>query len=316
MPQNEAKYDAATALIQGARAYQEDAVIADFPVGADHGVAIISDGMGGHAAGDIASKIVMTEVFCELKFQSADVDEMRENIRPTLLGALDGANACLGGHIGENPEVDGMGATLVAVAVFGKELFWASVGDSPLFLFRGGKLEQINEDHSMAPQIDQMVEAGMLDEQAAKNHPDRNALTSVLTGDAVDRIDCPTEPLELKNGDFIIAASDGLQFLENDAIARTISGNRSDGSAAIAQALIDAIDSLDDPDQDNTSIAVIGIHMTEADDDMEAALRSAFDMFASMEDDDDSTEDDDTPKTPSASADADAPNKEPTEPAE
>lgn len=315
MPQSDATYDAATALIQGARAYQEDAVIADFPVGARHGVAIISDGMGGHAAGDMASKIVMTEVFCELKFQSANVDELHANIRESLLGALDGANECLGGHIGENPEVEGMGATLVAVAVFGREMFWASVGDSPLFLFRGGKLKQINEDHSMAPQIDQLVEAGMLDAEAAKNHPDRNALTSVLTGDPVDRIDCPAEPLELKNGDFVVAASDGLQFLENDVIARAISSNRADGSAAIARALIDAIDTLADPEQDNTSLAVIGIHLSEADDEMEAALKSAFDMFASM--DDDETDDADDTETTDASDDADATStKETTEPAE
>lgn len=313
MPQNEATYDAATALIQGARAYQEDAVIADFPVGAAHGVAIISDGMGGHAAGDVASKIVMTEVFCELKFQTANVDELRENIRPSLLGALEGANECLGGHIGENPEVDGMGATLVVVAVFGNELHWASVGDSPLYLFRSGKLKQINEDHSMAPQIDQLVEAGMLDAEAAKNHPDRNALTSVLTGDPVDRIDCPNDAFELKNGDVLIAASDGLQFLENDTIARTISANRADGSAAIARALIDAVETLDDPEQDNTSLAVIGIHMSEADDEMEAALKSAFDMFASMDDDDDSDASD---ETEDASSDADTPSEEPAEPAE
>ena len=67
---SETRFDVTTALSVGARDHQEDAVVADFPMGSDMGFVVLSDGMGGHAAGDMASKIVMTEVFCELKFQS------------------------------------------------------------------------------------------------------------------------------------------------------------------------------------------------------------------------------------------------------
>ena len=63
------KFDVASALHDGQRNYQEDAIISDFPIGATYGFTILADGMGGHTSGDIASKIVVTEVFCELKLQ-------------------------------------------------------------------------------------------------------------------------------------------------------------------------------------------------------------------------------------------------------
>ena len=69
----EPRYDVASGISQGARDYQEDAITADFPVGAEAGFVVLADGMGGHAAGDVASKIVLTEVFSELKFHFADV---------------------------------------------------------------------------------------------------------------------------------------------------------------------------------------------------------------------------------------------------
>ncbi len=68
----EPRFDVASAICQGGRDYQEDAIVTDFPFGADSGVVVLADGMGGHAAGDVASKIVVTEVFSELKFESAN----------------------------------------------------------------------------------------------------------------------------------------------------------------------------------------------------------------------------------------------------
>ena len=67
----EPRFDVASAICQG-RDYQEDAIVTDFPFGSDSGVVVLADGMGGHAAGDVASKIVVTEVFSELKFESAN----------------------------------------------------------------------------------------------------------------------------------------------------------------------------------------------------------------------------------------------------
>jgi len=140
-------YDVATAISQGKRDHQEDAVVADFSVGVPYGFAVLADGMGGHAAGDVASKIVVTEVFSELKFQSADRLELEQNFRTTLLDVLQSANQCIGAHVNSNPGHKGMGATVVAPVVFEDRLYWISVGDSPLFLVRGDRLRQLNADH-------------------------------------------------------------------------------------------------------------------------------------------------------------------------
>lgn len=251
------QYDVATAISQGRRDYQEDAVVADFAVGVPYGFAVLADGMGGHAAGDVASKIVVTEVFSELKFQSADRMSLEENFNTTLLDVVQSANHCIDAHVRENPTHKGMGATIVAPVVFEDRLYWISVGDSPLFLARGDRLKQLNADHSMAPQIDLMVTTGQIDSEAALNHPDRNALTSVLMGRDIPSIDCAATPTRLEVGDIIIAASDGLQYLSNDQIEAVVAGHRRRTASEIARAILRAVEALNDPDQDNISVVII-----------------------------------------------------------
>lgn len=251
------RYDVATAISIGQRDYQEDAVIADFNLGNQHGFAVLSDGMGGHAAGDIASKIVVTEVYSELKIQAGNVDLLERDIVEVLRGVAEGANACIDAQVAENPELRGMGATLVAPVFFGPRMYWISIGDSPLYLYRNSKLRQINEDHSLAPQIDLMVKTGQIDEETARNHPDRNALTSVVMGGRIPLIDCKATPLQLENDDMVIAASDGLQYLEGSEIERILEKRKKKNSADIAQDFLDAIQTLDHPDQDNVSLVVI-----------------------------------------------------------
>ncbi len=262
-PAADIRFDVASALNQGNRAYQEDAVILDFPIGAGLGLIVLSDGMGGHAAGDVASKIVMTEVFTELKFRCTGPELPDEHVCQILREAADAANDCLRDHVNDHPEADGMGATLVAAVVLEQRLYWISIGDSPLYLYRNNKLKQLNEDHSMGPQIDFMVESGMMDQRVAENHPDRNCLTSVLSGDEIARVDCPEVPLKLRQNDLLIVASDGLQFLNNRQIARVLASEAEEKSTAIAQELIDTLDRLDDPDQDNVSMALVRVALPE-----------------------------------------------------
>ncbi|MGB7261161.1 MAG: protein phosphatase 2C domain-containing protein, partial [Albidovulum sp.] len=200
----EPRFDVASAICQGGRDYQEDAIITDFPAGADAGVVVLADGMGGHAAGDVASKIVVTEVFSDLKFESANFSEFESNIPNYLTSATSNANECVREHVMENPRTNGMGATLVAAVMVENRMYWMSIGDSPLYHLRNGKLRQLNEDHSMAPQIDYMVKSGLLDEESARNHPDRNCLTSVILGGRVAKSDCPVEPFKLAVGDIVV----------------------------------------------------------------------------------------------------------------
>jgi serine/threonine protein phosphatase PrpC len=152
-----------------------------------------------------------------------------------------------------------MGATLVAPVVIKDHLFWISVGDSPLDLFRDGELRQLNEDHSMAPQIDFMASSGLMNEEDAKSHPDRNCLTSVIIGSDIAQVDCPKEPLRLLDGDILVVASDGLQFLTNDNIKYLLEANTASRSDAIADVFLRALKELDDPDQDNISFSVIKV---------------------------------------------------------
>ena len=251
------RFDVASVLNRGCRDYQEDAIATDFPLGAEFGYAVLSDGMGGHAAGDVASKIVVTEVFSELKFQSSNLRDLAENVCGVLKSAAISANACMAAHTSNNPDTAGMGATLVAPVFMQDKLFWISIGDSPLYLYRAGELRQLNEDHSLGPHIDYMVRSGMMSEDVGRNHPDRNALTSVLIGETIERIDCPEVPFTMKDGDILLVASDGLQFL-SDRHIRNVLRDMADAPAAdIAETLLDELRALNDPEQDNISFSVI-----------------------------------------------------------
>ena len=256
----EPRYDVASGISQGARDYQEDAITADFPVGAEAGFVVLADGMGGHAAGDVASKIVLTEVYSELKFHFADVEAFEARAPEILRTVADLANDTLRQHTRTHPETEGMGATLVVPALVENRLWWISVGDSPLFLYRNGVLSQLNEDHSMAPQIDFMVKSGLMDAEVAAHHPDRNCLISVLMGTRIPKVDCPGKPVELRAGDIVICASDGLQFLTNAQIEKVVGKYRKSRSTEIAERLLDELVKLDDPDQDNISFTIIKVN--------------------------------------------------------
>lgn len=258
-------FDAATALSKGERDYQEDALISDFAKGSDAGFVVLADGMGGHAAGDVASKIVVTEVYSDLMFLRGDVEAFEAEMKERLFHAAMGANGCLKDHVEAYPETQGMGATLVASVIVGGNLYWISIGDSPLFLFRDGVLKQLNEDHSMAPQIDFMVETGLLAPEEARNHPDRNILTSVLFGAEVPQIDCSGDPVALQNNDILIVASDGLQFLSNKAIETVLRNNARKQSAQIVDELLETVLDLRDPDLDNVSFSVVKVSDSSAD---------------------------------------------------
>ena len=256
----EPRFDVASAICQGGRDYQEDAIVTDFPFGADSGVVVLADGMGGHAAGDVASKIVVTEVFSELKFESANFAQFEHEIPQFLTTSAANANEMVRNHVMAHPETRGMGATLVSVVMIENRMYWMSIGDSPLFHFRNGKLQQLNEDHSMAPQIDFMVKSGLMDEETGRNHPDRNCLTSVILGDRVAKSDCPMTPFELEVGDIVLVSSDGLQYLDDTKIQKILYKYRRKKAAEIAGHLLEAIEALADPDQDNCTFSVIKLN--------------------------------------------------------
>lgn len=254
------RFDVASALDLGSRDTQEDALITDFPVGDDCGCVILSDGMGGHTAGDVASNIVVTEVFSDLKFHRPGLEGYAAELPSIMAQAAREANKTLGEFVLSHPGSYGMGATLLAAAMVGPDLYWASVGDSPLYLFRGGELRRLNSDHSMAPQIDLMAAMGMLTADAARLHPDRNMLISAIFGGDIVKMDVPETAFPMQTGDIVIAASDGLQSLSDAAIRDLLDNHSEETSAGIAQALLQALKERSDPDQDNISFAVIKVN--------------------------------------------------------
>jgi len=256
----EPRFDVACAIWQGGREYQEDAIVVDFPAGADIGIAVLADGMGGHAAGDVASKLVVTEVFSDLKFNTEYLGTAENQIPSLLRKAMENANESVLEHTTEHPKTKGMGSTVVALALVENRMYHISVGDSPHYLYRNREMKQINEDHSLAAQIDFMVGAKMLTPEQGKDHPDRNCLTSVILGDSISKIDCPKDPTELQVGDILVVSSDGLQYLEDCEIERVLKKYRRRKSAEIVEHLLQAVYNLADPDQDNVSFAVIKLN--------------------------------------------------------
>lgn len=255
----EFQYDVATAAAIGRRDLQEDAVAAHFPEGSGLGYVVLADGMGGQAAGDVASHIVVEEVQQVLRAHADDPARLERQAGAILRDAMDRANRQVARHTMTWPALRGMGATLVAPLIVAGRLYWISVGDSPLYLLRGTRMVRLNQDHSMAERLARMVRSGQISRQEADRNPDRDCVTSVLFGAVVPEIDCRDRPLKLEDGDILIAASDGLLFLDEPRIAALVHGARDLSSAEIGDILLREIHDQDDPDQDNVSLCVVKV---------------------------------------------------------
>jgi protein phosphatase len=255
-------FEHAVAATRGARDYQEDtaAFLSDGgePVpssseGPGHdrgGFAVLADGMGGHTGGALASRTV-----CDHFLQS--VAAAKGEVGERLIEGLGAANAAVANKIAANPLLAGMGSTLIGAAFTSAGIEWVSVGDSPLFLFRRGEIALLNEDHSLAPELDRMVAEGKLTAEEARHDPRRHMLRSAVTGEEIDLLDVSRQPLKLEPGDYVILASDGIATLENTEIARLIQGYAKDGAAAVARAIIRQIEALREPYQDNATVVVV-----------------------------------------------------------
>lgn len=250
------RFNVATGLIIGDRSHQEDALVSDFPFGSDCGLGVLADGMGGHAAGDTASALVVGAVFADLKLRFGSLVQRHRQIPGVLRAAATRANTAIQSHVAANPDARGMGSTLISTVFVGPYLYWLSIGDSPLYLLRDGALVRLNENHSMAHHIDFMVAAGQMTAESGMLHPDRNRLTSAVAGQKIARVDCPETPLTLETGDIVIASSDGVHSLDDASICRIAWKNRKRPADEIAMELLNAVTSGRQPDQDNTSLMV------------------------------------------------------------
>ena len=185
------------------------------PVGNLPNLFIVADGMGGHNAGDLASKMTV-----EIMLQEIGASP-EQNHCVVLEKAIAMANTCVYRLANEKPELEGMGTTVVAATCRDKTLQVANVGDSRLYVI-GKEIKQITRDHSL---VEEMVRMGGLDRENARNHPDKNIITRAVG------VGLSVEPdfftVELDEGDMILMCSDGLtNMLEDEEIRMLLSGAR------------------------------------------------------------------------------------------
>ena len=174
---------------------------------------IVADGMGGHKAGDFASKCAV-ETIHELAVRSFEKN-------PTLIlkKAIETANESIHKKSEEDISYEGMGTTVVAASCMGRYLQIANVGDSRLYVI-GDEITQITKDHSL---VEEMVRMGGIDRAAARNHPDKNIITRAIGANDTVEIDFFT--VELKPQEKVLMCSDGLtNMLEDEEILTIVKG--------------------------------------------------------------------------------------------
>ncbi len=166
---------------------------------------IVADGMGGHAAGEVASEIAVDTV-SNMYYQ-----EDSNDVAVSLLRAIRRANASIHQRAAENLLRTGMGTTCVAAVLRGNMAYIANVGDSRAYLLRGTHVKQISQDHSW---VAEQVRAGLLTEEQARTHAQRNVITRCLGTQAEVDVDVFHE--ELHEGDSLVLCTDGLSGLVSD----------------------------------------------------------------------------------------------------
>ena len=176
----------------------------DEPVGRLPNLFIVADGMGGHNAGEFASRYAVETM----------VNTARNSEKTDVIGILkeciSNANAMLKAYADDHAEMRGMGTTVVVAAIDGHQMVTANVGDSRLYVI-GDEIRQITEDHSL---VQEMVRMGEMDEKSARIHPDKNIITRAVGVDRKVQIDI--FETVLKPGERVLLCSDGLTNMVDD----------------------------------------------------------------------------------------------------
>lgn len=223
------------------RSGNEDAFAPDNDGAAEGPVVVaVADGMGGHTAGEVASRLAIA---------AATADEFEPALDP--VARVERANAAVADAVAEDASLAGMGTTLT-LGVFDADgaLRMAHVGDSRAYLLRNGELRQITDDHTL---VAELVAGGVLTPEQARTHPRRHMVTQSIGMPDV-RIDTIEEQLE--PGDRVLLCSDGLTIMVEDAAVAEILGGAESPSEA-AWNLITAANTAGG--HDNTTVAVVDV---------------------------------------------------------
>jgi protein phosphatase len=224
----------------------------------DLGLYLVADGMGGHVAGEVASRTVAVAIeqfIAETAAADAgsvwpfpyDTQLSRDANRLTM--AIRVANQHVQRAIDQNETLRGMATTVAALLMGPEDGVVAHVGDSRVYRWREGHLEQLTQDHSW---VSEQIRAGVLTETAARHHPWRNVVTRALTGGSDPVID--VHAVGSRPGDRLLACSDGLScVVASEHLARLVGTSASPEDAC--RALIEAANLAGGPD--NITVAVL-----------------------------------------------------------
>ncbi len=214
------------------------------PIGILPNLFIVADGMGGHKAGDMASRYTV-ETLVKLLRESSSKDAVT-----TLVNAITKVNKLLIEKAKESEEYTGMGTTLVCATFSNDTLLIANVGDSRLYVVNED-IRQITRDHSL---VEEMVLAGEINKEEARTHERKNVITRAIGG--TDVVEPDLFRIDIKKNDYILMCSDGLTNMVEDNVIADIINSESDINNA-AKKLIDKANK--NGGADNISVVIIKI---------------------------------------------------------
>lgn len=229
------------AAIKGGRTDQQDSFRLCRLDGEGGWLLLLADGMGGHAAGALASKIAADTFVAAFRSLRAEGTSLAD----ALGGALTRANEAIAAAQRLDPDNSaGMGTTVVAAHLAAGGVSWISVGDSPLWLYRRGELRRLNEDHSLR-------------QFAGEGAPSGNILQSAVMGEPkIPLVDSHPEPERLEPDDLVLLSSDGILTLDEQQIAATISSASGADAELIAWLLLNAVQDRKKSRKDNCTLIV------------------------------------------------------------
>lgn len=194
---------------------QDFVFVSEAPIGSLPNLLVVADGMGGHKAGEYASKFAVEVVKQELE------QSTQEEPEAMMKNAIITANQRLRDAAREDSRFHGMGTTLVVATVIERTLYFANVGDSRLYLLNED-IRQLSKDHSL---VQEMVRLGGINQEEAKHHPDKNIITRAVGGR--EEVEVDFFEYRLKKGDIILMCTDGLSnMVEDDEILRIVKRSR------------------------------------------------------------------------------------------
>jgi len=214
------------------------------------GLYVVSDGMGGAEAGEVASALTIQTIAYRVESTLHDSPTLDASARETCLReAVEASNAAILGYAQQHPESAGLGATVVAALIQEQQLSVAWVGDSRAYLWEQGELRQLSHDHSL---VARLVEIGQLSPEEARTHEHRNVLLRSLGNKA--QVSAEVVSLPLRRGARLLLCSDGLTgHVEDSALKDVLSRHRDPFDAAVE--LVAAANG--DGGSDNISVVVV-----------------------------------------------------------